>query len=194
MATTTPPPSTAAPGSRERILAAAQELFYREGVRATGVDRVVEAAGVSKLTFYRQFESKDALVLAFLERRHERWMAWFADALARHGGRAEALVPALAEWFGSADFRGCAFLNSVGELGPALPAVVEAARRHKQGMTQALAALLPPGRGRAAQARALALAVDGAIVQAQYLPAPARALAPLREVVGALAGQARVGP
>ena len=177
-------PTTAPP--RERILHAAHDLFYREGIRATGIDRVIAESGVAKLTFYRQFESKDALILAFLAHRHERWMAWFEDALARHGGTPTALVPALREWFSSDDFRGCAFLNSVGELGPALPDVVETTRAHKADMTAAIARLLAPGPGRARHARALALAVDGAIVQAQFGSSPAAALESLGLVVKAL--------
>jgi len=162
-----PVSSDAAP--RERILAAAYGLFYREGIRATGIDRVIAEAGVSKVTFYRQFPSKDELIVAFLERRHALWMDWFTDALQRHGGTALAIVPALREWFCSADFRGCAFINSVGEVGPVHAGVVDVARAHKQDMTEAIAGVLPSGRGRSARARALALAVDGAIVQAQML-------------------------
>ncbi|HEX7687297.1 MAG TPA: helix-turn-helix domain-containing protein, partial [Burkholderiaceae bacterium] len=138
--TTTPsllsPPSADVPlaelAPRERILRTAHELFYREGIRATGIDRVIAESGVAKLTFYRQFESKDALVRAFLDARHARWMAWFADALSRHGGGLRAIVPSMREWFASPDYRGCAFLNSVGELGPAQPQVTAIARVHKR--------------------------------------------------------------
>jgi len=175
-----------AASARDRIVQAAHDLFYREGIRATGVDRVIAEAGVTKVTFYRQFPSKDALILEFLEFRHERWMRWFTGALVRHGGTAAALVPALREWLGSPAYRGCAFINSVGELGPALPGVVEAARRHKADMTEAVAALLPAGRGRAALARAVALAIDGAIVQAQYLPSAEAALEPLAYLLKAV--------
>ena len=174
------------PTPRERILGTAHDLFYRDGIRATGIDRVIAESGVAKLTFYRQFASKDHLILAFLAHRHERWMGWFVDALARHGGTPAALVPALREWFASPDFRGCAFLNSVGELGPALPEVVETTRAHKADMTAAIARLLPPGPGRARHARALALAVDGAIVQAQFGESPGVALESLAVVVKAL--------
>ena len=179
-------PSAAPP--RERILRVAHDLFYRDGIRATGIDRVIAESGVAKVTFYRQFASKDALVLAFLDYRHERWMAWFVDALARHGGTPAAIAPALAEWFASADYRGCAFLNSVGELGPALPAVIEATRRHKNDMTAAVARLMKPAPGRARAARALALAIDGAIVQAQFLASPAAAVDALALLVGAVSG------
>jgi len=171
---------------RERILRAAHDLFYRDGIRATGIDRIIAESGVAKLTFYRQFASKDDLILAFLDFRHERWMAWFVDALARHGGSPAAIAPALGEWLAGAGYRGCAFLNSVGELGPALPAVVEATRRHKADMTAAVARLLAPGRARARVARALALAIDGAIVQAQFLESPAAAIDALALVARAL--------
>lgn len=178
--------STAQP-PRDRILRTAHDLFYRDGIRATGIDRVIAESGVAKVTFYRQFPSKDDLVLAFLDFRHERWMAWFVDALARHGGSVAAIAPALAEWFRSGDYRGCAFLNSVGELAPALPAVLQAARRHKQDMTGAVARLMRPAPGRARVARALALAIDGAIVQAQYLASPDAAVEALACVTKALA-------
>ena len=128
-----------------------------------------------------------ALVLAYLDFRHARWMAWFTDALARHGGDLGAIAPALAEWFRSDDYRGCAFLNSVGELAPALPAVLEATRRHKHDMTTAVARLMRPAPGRARLARALALAIDGAIVQAQYLASPDAAVEALACVARALA-------
>ena len=171
---------------RERILNAAHDLFYREGVRATGIDRVIAESGVAKLTFYRQFASKDELILAFLDFRHERWMAWFTDALARHGGTPAAIAPTLAEWFAGEDFRGCAFLNSVGELAAALPSVLDATRGHKQDMTAAVARLMKPSPGRARRARALALAIDGAIVQAQYLGSPEAAVESLAFVTKAL--------
>jgi len=172
---------------RERILSAAHRLFYGDGIRATGIDRVIAEAGVTKVTFYRQFPSKDDLVLAVLERRHQRWLAWFTQALARHGGTPAAVVPALREWFADPGFRGCAFINSVGELGGALPAVVAAARAHKADMTAALMRLLPPGADQAALAGAMALAVDGAIVQAQRGPSHEDALQSLAVLLQALA-------
>ena len=178
-------PSAAAP-PRERILLAAHELFYRDGIRATGIDRVIADSGVAKVTFYRQFASKDELILAFLDFRHVRWIAWFTDALARHGGTPGALVPALREWFCGPEFRGCAFLNSVCELADALPAVLAVTRHHKQDMTAAILRLLPAGAGRARTSRALALAVDGAIVQAQFQGAPDAALDSLALLVQAL--------
>ncbi|MDE2155477.1 MAG: TetR/AcrR family transcriptional regulator [Xanthomonadaceae bacterium] len=168
-------PATLEPGrlsAHDRILLTAHDLFYRHGVRATGIDLVIAESGVAKLTFYRHFPSKNALVLAVLDHRHRRWMAWFTDALARHRSRnrpaLEALVPALAEWFHDKNFRGCAFLNTVIELGGTLPGVMAACRLHKQDMTAAIAELLPASRQRKRQALAIAIAVDGAIVHAQF--------------------------
>ena len=187
----------ATPGARERILFAAHELFYREGIRATGIDRVIAESGVAKLSFYRHYPSKNDLVLAFLEHRHTRWMAWFEEALARHGGTPQALVPALREWFGGEGFRGCAFINSVGELGEALPQVNEITRRHKADMAKAIARLLSPcsalpygRRQRRLLATDLATAVDGAIIRAQYDGDPQPALASLKRICRALLAKA----
>lgn len=180
--------------ARDRILLTAHDLFYREGIRATGIDRVIAESGVAKLTFYRHFPSKNELIRAFLAYRHERWMAWFADALQRHGAsRAkgiEALVPALREWFSDPGFRGCAFLNSVSELGGALPEVLEIARGHKEAMTKEIEQLLPPSRQRAKDAQTIALAVDGAIAHAQFDLAPETALKTLERLVKLVRGEA----
>jgi AcrR family transcriptional regulator len=177
--------------ARERILLTAHRLFYAEGIRATGIDRVIEEAGVTKVTFYRHFPSKNDLVCTYLEYRHQRWMAWFADALQRHGSAnrgagVNALIPALSEWFCDEGFRGCAFLNGVGEIGCVLPQALEITRRHKQDMTAAIAGLLPGSRRREKQAQAIALAVDGAIVRAQFDETPDGALHALGEILKSL--------
>lgn len=178
--------------ARERILRTAHDLFYAEGLRATGIDRVIAEAGVTKVTFYRHFPSKNDLILAYLNLRHAQWMAWFTAALARHGGAstgAQAITPAMREWFSGqalGDFRGCAFLNGVSELGPVLPAVVDATRQHKRQMTDAIEALLPPSGQRRQTAEALATAVDGAIVQTQYSGDPAAPLSALELITARL--------
>ena len=169
--------------ARERILLTAHDLFYREGIRSTGIDTVIERAQVTKVTFYRHFKSKNELILAYLEYRHDRWMRWFTAALQRHGATLRALVPAIAEWFRSPEYRGCAFINGVSEIAPALPQVTEITRRHKADMQKAIAALLPPGRHRESLARSLALAVDGSIVQAQFRADPEGVLKDLRQLV-----------
>ena len=184
-------------GARARILRTAHDLFYRDGVRSTGVDTLIATAGVTKVTFYRHFPSKDDLILAFLNYRHELWMAWFVDALARHR-RAQTraqrerspLAPAalaLAEWIRDPAFRGCAFINIVAEFGDHFPRAVEIAVAHKRGMTTAIANLLDSTAGAQALARATAIAIDGAIVRAQVDDESASvALAGLNDLLDAL--------
>ncbi|ANE54337.1 TetR/AcrR family transcriptional regulator [Methylomonas sp. DH-1] len=157
--------------ARERILLAAHDLFYREGIRATGVDKVIAAAGVTKVTFYRHFPSKHDLIRAFLEYRHGIWMDWFVDAIRRHGGVPGGgllpLVAVMEEWFRKPIYRGCAFINSVAELGGTLPEVLAICHSHKQDMVMAVRELLADMPGRDGLAQAAAVAIDGAIVRAQ---------------------------
>jgi AcrR family transcriptional regulator len=175
--------STATPNmpARQRVLLTACCLFYRDGIRATGIDRVIAESSVTKVTFYRHFSSKNELICAYLAHRHERWMAWFTDALVRHApaGGLATLGAALGEWLRDEGFRGCAFLNGVSELGEALPEVVSITRQHKAEMTAAIEGLLPASPHRASLARAAALAVDGAIVQAQFALTPDATLSTL---------------
>ncbi|MBC8948429.1 hypothetical protein Xets_01100 [Xenorhabdus sp. TS4] len=67
--------------ARERILKTAHMLFYRDGIRATGIDRIIKESEVTKVTFYRHFPSKNDLILAFLDYRHELWIQWFKKSL-----------------------------------------------------------------------------------------------------------------
>jgi AcrR family transcriptional regulator len=180
--------------ARDRILATAYRLFYRDGIRATGVDRVIAEAGVTKVTFYRHFAGKDALILAFLELRHERWMEWFRDALRRHATTAPGrspVVSAVEEWLTAPSFRGCAFINSVSELGAELPEIHEITTRHKAAMVGAIREALPAGPHRSQAARALGVAVDGAVVQAQYTRDVAAAVEALATVAARVTADRR---
>lgn len=162
---------------RERILETAQALFYGDGVRATGIDRIIAKSGVTKVTFYRQFASKDALIEAVLEKRHTEWIADFRSALALHREvqtarqrRAEPLQPLLrtaAAIMRARSFRGCAFANTVAEVGPRLPSVRRIAAAHKAEVSEAIAALLPPHAAKARIAWAATVALDGALINAQ---------------------------
>ena len=66
--------------ARQRILLTAHDLFYQEGIRATGIDRIIKESGVTKVTFYRHFPSKNDLITAFLAYRHQQWLTWFSTA------------------------------------------------------------------------------------------------------------------
>lgn len=112
---------------RERLLDSAYELFSRRGVRAVGIDEVIAHAGVAKATLYKHFRSKDDLVLAFLERREERWTKGWVEAGATARGstpeeRLLAIFDLFEEWFCAADFEGCSFINVLLEMGQAHPA------------------------------------------------------------------------
>jgi AcrR family transcriptional regulator len=104
---------------RDQLIDTALDLFNRNGYHATGIDRILAESGVAKMTLYKQFGSKDALIQAALERRDERWRAWFRDAVARRAetprGRLLAVFDALDEWFARPDFRGCMFIRAAGE-------------------------------------------------------------------------------
>ncbi|CAI1038821.1 Uncharacterized HTH-type transcriptional regulator TtgW [Serratia rubidaea] len=157
--------------ARERIIETAHDLFYRDGIRATGIDRIIKQAGVTKVTFYRHFPAKNDLILAFLRYRHQRWIGWFRETLAREmtdgGTLVQALPATLAQWFATADFRGCAFINTAVEMADSLPETLALVREHKQDMRLAIAAFLPGDQQGARAAHKLALLADGAIVMAQ---------------------------
>jgi AcrR family transcriptional regulator len=108
--------------ARERILDTAYDLFSRHGIRAVGVDRIIATSGVAKMSLYRHFHSKEALVLAFLQEREKRWtMEWLhAEASSRAddgAGRLLAIFDVFDEWFKEADFEGCSFINVLLEFG-----------------------------------------------------------------------------
>jgi AcrR family transcriptional regulator len=104
--------------ARERLLDAADELFYGEGVHVVGIDRVIARAGVAKASLYAIFGSKDELIRAYLGRRQERRQQLIADSLARHDApRAKilAVFDVLAPLFATPEYRGCAFINASAE-------------------------------------------------------------------------------
>lgn len=178
------------PTARERILRTAHDLFYREGIRATGIDRIIAQAHVTKVTFYRHFPSKNDLVAAYLDYRHEQWMSWFRAALASAPQNSEfplgPVVSALKEWFETPDYRGCAFVNGVVELDGVATWVAEVSLRHKQDMISAIAAQLPSGKEYTTIAQAAAIVIDGAIVRVQMEKKSGPALALMETILRAL--------
>ena len=110
------------PTARERILEAAYALFSERGIRAVGTEEILERAGVARSTLYRQFRSKEELVLAFLQRREQLWTRELVEAEARRRGatpRAQllAIFDVFDEWFHRDDFEGCSFINVLLEVG-----------------------------------------------------------------------------
>jgi len=164
----------AKPGTRERIVRAAHDLFYREGFHAIGVDRICAEVGVTKTTFYNHFESKDDLVEATLDLHDAWWRDRFVALLREHGGddpREQLLaafdaVDALAC---GEEYNGCFFINVAVQFPAAHDPAHRAAAAHKQAMEElirqlaAYAGATDPG----AFAQEFCLALEGAYVSRQ---------------------------
>ena len=131
--------------ARDRLLAAAAECFYNQGVNGTGIDAITAKAGVAKMSLYNNFDSKDDLVLAYLQARHEEWLDLYHRRLARVADARSGIVAVFDAYIDHAEmayqhgFRGCGLLNAAAELPAGAPgrAVV---RRHKEAVEALLAA------------------------------------------------------
>ena len=132
------PPEKSAP-PRERILAAASDLFYRHGIRAIGVEAIADAAGTNKMTLYRHFSSKDELVAEYLRRLAAEGDGVWQELAEKHPGNAgaqlEAWIETMAGHIADTDERGCALANAAIELPekghPARP-VIEAFKKQQR--------------------------------------------------------------
>ncbi len=159
------------PSPRERLLAAANELFYGEGIHTVGIDRVIEKAGVAKASLYSTFGSKDALVCAYLEGRHEARKARVMKKLATYDtprARLLGVFDALHDYVGEARFRGCAFLraSAEGRTDRGVRDACEDARAWTRGLFTELATAAGARQPKRLAAE-LVLLYDGATVSAQ---------------------------
>lgn len=140
---------------RARILTAADTLFYARGIQSVGMDELRSAAGVPLKRLYAQFPSKAAIVAGVLDGRTAVWNTRIDQAEAAYESPRDkilAIFDFLDDWFAEDDFRGCAFINSFGELGATMPAVSDAARAHKLAFIDHVTGLTvasghPPGVG-----------------------------------------------
>ena len=176
------------------VIAAATQLFNERGVQAVGMDAIRDAAGIPLKRLYSYFPSKADLVSAVLKQRDRdvrRSMAEFVEARADDPGeRILAVFDYLAHWFAEPTFRGCMFINSVGELGGTSTDVRRIARRHKVALRDYLAELaaaagLPPH-----LADQLAIVANGAIVAATIYGDGTDAAASARSAASALLANA----
>jgi len=137
--------ATARGSARERLLAAANELFYNEGVHTVGIDRIIEQAGVAKASLYNTFGSKDELVRAYLQTRHASVTQRIMQAVERYDTPRERLLAVFegqGELFAQPGYRGCAFARASAESYPGDPAeqAAEAYRRWVRVLLTELAA------------------------------------------------------
>ncbi|EME15415.1 TetR/AcrR family transcriptional regulator [Rhodococcus triatomae] len=162
LADMTPPPPPVTTPAGERVIDAASALFYANGIGAVGVDRIADAAGVTKRTLYQRFGSKDALVVVYLQRRAHRWQTTVLAALA-HGSNdvhPVATVFDTAEQWAAANPRGCAFVNAWAELGTTQHPAIAVIADEKQWMRELFSRLV----GHPELARSVHLLHEGAHV------------------------------
>jgi AcrR family transcriptional regulator len=162
--------------ARQRLLAAAAECFYAYGVNGTGIDTITATAGVAKMSLYNNFASKDDLVQASLQARHEEWLelcrrrlATATDARGRIGAVFDAYIDH-AESAYAHGFRGCGLLNAAAELPAGAPGR-QVVRQHKEEVAELLAAQVSeltgwPAARVASLADQLAFLLEGAMVRA----------------------------
>jgi AcrR family transcriptional regulator len=166
---------------RQRLLAAADELFYNEGIRSVGIDRVIEKAGVAKGSLYYNFSGKDELVKEYLLGRHAAWTARIDTAIAARSDpkdRVLAVFDVLGELVSQPDFRGCSFMNAVAEAPEGGPELAAAAnfRAWVHGMFGELVAALAV-KDPSTLVGQLVVLYDGAVAAAQMDASPASAQA-----------------
>ncbi|MFP6557811.1 TetR/AcrR family transcriptional regulator [Paraburkholderia sp. B3] len=163
----------AGPRAQEHLLLAADELFYREGVRAVGIEAVVERAGVNKMSLYRQFSSKDDLVVAYLKRCDKRFFERLEASVAKHPGEP---VKQLFQYFDDLtqrasvpDYRGCPFVNIAAEFPDTSHPARHSVADNKAKLIARLTELAEAARAAdpAALANELALLVEGIYAASQ---------------------------
>ena len=164
---------------RERVLNAADRLYYGRGIQSVGMDELRRASGVSLKGLYGVFPSKAAIVLEVLDRRHALWNTGVTDRVARsETPRAKllAIYDYLSDWFSDDTFRGCGFINAFAELGSISPEVAERAREHKAGFQSFVARLVADAGADPDLAPQLSILAEGAQTTAAIAGTPEAAV------------------
>lgn len=120
---------------QDKILQTAEQLIYSNGIHAMGMDLLVRTSGVARKSIYRYYATKEEVALNALRARDVRWMDWFSsetDKAASPEARILAMFSVLKRWFESDGFRGCAFINTAGEIGDPDDPIRQLAKAHKQ--------------------------------------------------------------
>jgi len=171
-------PGPAKMSTRDRVIEAATGLFYAHGLRSISADKIIERAGITKVTFYRHFRTKDDLVVAYLEQRSEQERLDVAAVLTRAGGDPGQAIRLFAESVGAAScapgFRGCPFINAAAEYADPDHPVRQTVAAHRRWFKAVLEEMIAPlGLAEpAGVADQLILIRDGAMVSG-YLGDPA---------------------
>jgi AcrR family transcriptional regulator len=180
-------PAVLAP-AKQRILDTADLLFYDEGIRAVGVDRLISSSSVTKATFYKHYGSKDRLIGDYVDHRHRQSVEQHVEA----GQVLRALQDSIADQISSPDFRGCPFINAAAEFSDAMHPVRRSVVAHREWFVGVLEQLLRsighPMAGDAADD--LILARDGAMTGG-YAGDPIAASTALARAFDRVLGDAR---
>ncbi|MET1063850.1 MAG: TetR/AcrR family transcriptional regulator [Arthrobacter sp.] len=184
--------------ARARLLGAASRLFYADGVTATGIDAITAEAGVAKMSLYNNFSSKEDLVLAYIELRHEEWLELYRRRAEHATSAADGVMAVFDAYIDHASaaylhgFRGCGLLNAAAELPVGSPGR-NAVRRHKEQVEAILAEHLAGATATASAAQGtaehLTFLLEGAMSRAGLEGQPDRlehAKTIARSLVGAL--------
>jgi AcrR family transcriptional regulator len=189
----------AASGKRQHIIETAYALFKRDGLHATGVDRIIAEAGVAKMTMYRHFPSKDDLIVEVLTWRQKRFDEQL-DTLAEKAATTEQKIATIFDWyetwFESPGFHGCLFQHSLAEYGtpghPVYAAVTRQKFHLKQRMRAILEASMPGDQAENASATLLML-IEGATLLA-HMGQGGQAIDGARKACGAILGNQNLQP
>ena len=151
--------------ARLAALAAATRLYYARGIQSVGMDALAAESGIGLKRLYQLFPSKDAIVEQVLDGLHASWdrdIAAAVDAVDEPRDQLLAIYDYLDAWFAKDNFRGCAFINSFGELGASSPAVAVSVREHKHGFQEFVADIAERAGAPRALGRQLAILAEGA--------------------------------
>ena len=159
---------------QDKILRTAEQLIYQNGIHAMGMDLLVRTSGVARKSIYRYYATKDEVALHALSARDIRWMAWFrseADKAPTAEARILAMFGVLKCWFESEGFRGCAFINTAGEIGDPADPLRQLAKAHKQKLFDYVLELCQQSGVEQPQvlAKQLLILIDGAITLARVM-------------------------
>lgn len=159
--------------ARQQILDTAVDLFSREGYRAVGIDTIIERSGVAKMTLYRHFPSKNALITAYLEYSNTTFWAWFEQAVSEHPGSPRtqliAIFDTLVSLLSDPTCTGCPFLHAAVEFPQPEHPAHQVAIQHKQAVKARFCDLSEQAGARQPEllANQLLLLMDGTLMQAR---------------------------
>lgn len=163
----------ARPGNpKEKILATAGRLFYEQGYNSTGINQVLEEAGVAKASLYSHFGSKEELGLAYLKEARTAWFSAITAMVDKKTDPAERLLAIfdfLERQLPLQHFKGCRFINMLSEIGDSQPEMQQQVLEHKRKLRRYVHQLLTtiPGHGSSTMADTIYLLFEGAIVESK---------------------------